>query len=325
MPTPRWALALIALLTFWSPSASEAQKVYRISALVAEDQFVFAFEGFKKRMSELGYTEGKTVKYDFHNAKGDVESLKKLAESIVRGKPDLIVTSSTTATVPVAKLTEGTDLPVVFLSAGNPLKFVKSYASSGNNLTGITSSSLDLTEKRLELFRELAPLVRRLILLKNPGAANYEDYLGSTREAAKRIGFALAEVEIRATNAEGVRQQLFLVTPKPGDGLLIPPDALFVGATEHIVRHATREKLPVVGPNVQTVRRGFLAAYSSDYYALGQQGAGLVDKILRGAKPAHLPIEQPSRLQLVVNLKTAKAIGLKIPKEILLRADEVIE
>jgi putative ABC transport system substrate-binding protein len=318
-----FVLIIGCLLCF--AGSAQAQKVYRVGALVGEDQFLPAFEGFKKKISELGYIEGKNIKYDFYNAKGDVDVLKKLAQKIVQEKPDLIVTSSTTATIPVAKLTEGTDLPVVFLSAGNPLKFVKSYASSGNNLAGITSSSLDLTEKRLELFKELAPLVRRLIFIKNPGAANYEDYLGSTREAAKRIGFALVEVEIKAANAEGVGKKLFLITSKSGDGLLIPQDALFVGATEHIVRHAIKEKLPVVGPNVQTVRRGFLAAYSSDYYSLGQQGAKLVDKILRGAKPADLPIEQPYKLQLVINLKTAKAIGLKVPKEILLRADEVIE
>jgi putative ABC transport system substrate-binding protein len=321
----RIALAgTLATLLCFSASA-EAQKVYRVSGLIAEDQFASAFEGFKYKMSEIGYREDKNIRYEFHNAKGDIDSLHKLAQKIVREKPDLIVTSSTTATVPVAKLTEGTNLPVVFLSAGNPLKFVKSYASSGNNLAGITSSILDLTEKRLELFKELAPLVRRLIFINNPGAANYEDYISSTRSAAKRIGFTLAEVEIQAANAEGVGKQLFLIAPRLGDGLLIPPDALFVGATEHIARYAIKERLPVVGPNVQTVRRGFLAAYSSDYFALGQQGAGLVDKILRGAKPADLPIEQPSKLQLVVNLKTAKAIGLKVPREILLRADEVIE
>ena len=321
----KWILALFFVLALWHPRASEAQKVYRIGALVAEDQFVPGFEGFKKRMSELGYVEGKNIKYDFHNAKGDVGALKELAQKIVGEKPDLIVTSSTTATIPVAKLTEGTDLPVVFLSAGNPLKLVKSYASSGNNLTGITSSILDLTEKRFELLKELAPMVRRVIFIHNPRAVNYEDYIISTREAAKRMGFTLAEVEVQATNAEEVKKQLFLITHKSGDGLLIPPDAALVGATEHVAQQAIKEKLPTVGPNVQTVRRGFLVAYSSDYYSLGQQGAGLVDKILRGARPMDLPIEQPFNLKLVINLKTAKAIGLKIPQGILLRADEVIE
>ena len=139
------------------------------------------------------------------------------------------------------------------------------------------------------------------------------------------MGFTLAEVEVQATNAEEVKKQLFLITHKLGDGLFVPPDASVVGATEHIAQQAIKEKLPTVGPNVQTARRGLLAAYSSEYYSLGQQGAMLVDKIFRGIKPSALPIEQPFKLVLVINLKTAKAIGLEIPRGILLRADEVIE
>lgn len=319
-------LALVVVWTLWVPSPSPAQqKIYRIGALVAEDQFVPAFEGFKKKMAEIGYLEGKNVKYDFHNAKGDVEALKKLAQKIVQEKPDLIVTSSTTATVPVAKLTEESNLPVVFLSAGNPLKLVKSYASSGNNLTGVASGILDITEKRFQLFRELTSVARRIIFIHNPKGTNYKEYLMSTREAAKRMGFILAEIEVQAMNAEEVKKQLFLITHKLGDGLLIPPDATIVGATEEVAHQAIKEKLPTVGPNVRTVGRGLLIAYSSDYHSLGQQGAVLVDKIFRGVRPTDLPIEQPFKLKLVINLKTAKAIGLKIPRAILIRADEVIE
>jgi putative ABC transport system substrate-binding protein len=320
-----WIFVLQIVFTLCFPRASEAQKVYRISALVAEDQFLTAVEGFKKKMSDVGYVEEKNIKYDFHNAKGDVDALKKLAEKIVRDVPDLIVTSSTTATVPVAKLTEGTHIPVVFLSAGNPLKLVKSYSSSGNNLTGISSSVLELTEKRLELFKGLSSTIRRVIFLTNRKATNYEEYLVATRGAAQRMGFTLVEVEIQATNVDEVSKQSALVTRKSGEALFVPPDIAFVGATESIAQWAVKEKLPAIGPNVQTVRRGLLAAYSSDYYSLGQQGALLVDKILRGAKPADLPIEQPHKLQLVINLKSAKAIGIKLPKEILLQADELVE
>jgi putative ABC transport system substrate-binding protein len=320
-----WIFVLQVVFTLWLPRASEAQKVYRISALVAEDQFLTAVEGFKKKMSEIGYVEEKNIKYEFHNAKGDVNALKKLAEMIVRDAPDLIVTSSTTATVPVAKLTEATHIPVVFLSAGNPLKLVKSYSSSGNNLTGISSAVMELTEKRLELFKRLSSTIRRVIFLTNRKATNYDEYLAATRGAAQRMGFTLAEVEIQATNVEEVSKQSALVTRKSGEALFVPPDIAFVGATESIAQWAVKEKLPSIGPTVQTARRGLLAGYSSDYHSLGQQGAILVDKILRGARPADLPIEQPHKLQLVINLKSAKAIGIKLPKEILLQADELIE
>jgi len=318
-------LVLLAVLSLVLPRPSAAEKVFRVGALVAEDQFVTAVEGFKKKMSESGYVEEKNIKYEFYNAKGDADALKKLAEKIVRDAPDLIVTSSTTATVPVAKLTEGNHIPVVFLSAGNPLKLVKSYGSSGNNLTGISSSVLELTEKRLELFRRLVPSIRRVIFITNRKATNYEEYLVATRGAAQRMGFTLSEVEIQATNIDEVAHQSALVTRRLGEALFVPPDIAFVGATESIAQWAVREKLPTIGPTVQTARRGLLAGYSSDYHSLGQQGAILVDKILRGAKPADLPIEQPQKLQLVLNLKSAKAIGFKLPKEILLQADELIE
>jgi len=318
-------LALTVACLLLSPRLSEAQRVYRIGALVGEDQFVSAFEGFKKKMAALGYIEGKNIKYDFHNAKGDRDVLRKLAEKLVNDKHDVIVTSSTTATVPVAKASAGTNIPVVFLSAGNPLRFVKSYSSSGNNLTGISSSSLDLAEKRLELLKEIAPAIKRVIFVNNPMGENYEAYLRLTREAAKRLAFEVTEIEIRAGSGEEVKPRLPLITRKVGEAVLIPPDVPFVAVTEDIAQQAIKERLPTVGPNVETVRRGYLVGYSSDYYSLGQQGAMLVDKILKGARPTDLPIEQPFKLSLVINLKTAKAIGLKIPKEILLRADEVIQ
>ncbi len=316
-------LALIAIWILSCPQPSEAQKVYRIGGLVADDQFVPAFDGFKAKMAELGYSDGKNIKYDLHNALGDREALKRLTQKVVQDKPDVIVTSSTTATAPVAKATEGTNLPVVFLSAGNPLQFVKSYVSSGNNLTGISSSSLDLTDKRMELLKELAPRVKRVIALQVPGEINYEEARRLTLEAAKKLGLVL--VEVQASREEIKKKISGLVTRKLGDGLLIPPVAAVISAIEEIAQQAIKERLPVVGANIENVKRGALAAYSSDYFALGQQGAVLVDKILKGAKPSDLPIEQPFKLKLVLNLKTAKAIGLKIPKEILIRADELIE
>lgn len=314
-------LSLACLLSL--PGPAEAQRVYRIGALVAEDQFVPAFDGFKKRMAELGYLEDKNIRYDLYNAKGDLDTLEKMAQKLVQDKPDLIVTSSTTATVPVAKRT--TSLPVVFLSAGDPLRLVKSYASSGNNLTGISSSSRDLMEKRVELLKGIAPLMKRIIFLHYTGVKNYEAYPQLVRQAAKRLGLELTEIQFRGRSPAAVREEVALITRDAGDGLLVPPEAPLTAATEAIVQKSIKERLPSVGPNVQTVRKGYVAGYSSEYYALGQQGAMLVDKILKGARPTELPIELPLKLNLVINLKTAKAIGLKVPKELLVRADEVIE
>jgi len=316
-------LAVPLLLVSMGLPEANAQKVYHIGALLAEEQFAPAVEGFKKKMAELGYVEGKNIEYRIYNAQLNREKLQQFARKLIQEKPDLIVTSSTTATVPVAKLTKGTDLPVVFLSSGNPLELVKSYASSGNNLTGISSATLDLTAKRLELLKELVPKVKRVVSLNNPKGANYRDYLSAVQEAAKKAGLTVREAN--GANREELTNALGSVTRKTADAILLQPDVIMSGNIDIIVEHTTREKLPLISPLIPHVRRGGLATYAPDYIGLGQQGAMLAHKIFRGARPSDLPIEQPSKLNLVINLKTAKAIGLKIPREILLRADEVIE
>jgi len=315
----------ILILSVWflfCPARAQADKIYRVSALVADDLFVPAFDGFKKKMAEIGYIEGKNIRYDFNNAKGDRDILAVMAKKIVEGKPDLIVTSSTTATLPIAKLTRGTNLPVVFLTSANPLALVKSYASSGNNLTGVSSSSLDIIEKRMELLKELAPKVERVIFLVVSDATNFEAVRRLTKEAAKRLGLTL--VELLADRPEEIRPKLAaLIKGRAGDALFYSLN--LIPMREEIIRQATLGGILVIGPGEEVVREGALATYASDYSSLGPQGALLVDKILKGARPSDLPIEQPSKLKLIVNLKTAKAIGLTIPKKVLIRADEIIE
>lgn len=317
----------LVFVLIMAPGWVQAQKIYRVGALVADDQFIPAVDGFKQRMAELGYIEGKNITYDFQNSNGDQDLLRKLAEALVQRKPDLIVTSSTTASVPVARLTKGTHLPVVFLSAGDPLRLVKSYASSGNNLTGISSSSVELTAKRMELLKNLAPKTKRVILLIDTAAIgiNHERLTADAREAATKLGLKPVHLEIQTKNADEMRQKIPLIKRSLGDALFVPPVATIVASTEDIALQAIKEKLPHVGPNIETVKRGLLAAYSSNYYSLGQQGAILVDKVLKGARPTDLPIEQPFKLHLRLNLKTARAIGLDIPRDLLLQADEIIK
>ena len=325
-PARRFSLFMLALIIM-DPGSAWAQKVHRVGALVADDQFVPAIDGFRQRMAELGYVDGKNIAYDLQNSKGDQALLAKLAEALVQRKPDLIVTSSTTASVPVAKLTKGSDLPVVFLSAGDPLRLVKSYASSGNNLTGISSAAVELTAKRMELLKKLAPKVKKVILLIDTAAMgiNHERLTSDAQEAARRLGLEHVLLAIHTKNSDEMKQKIPLIRRSLGDALIVPPVATIVASTEEIAHQLIREKLPHVGPNIETVKRGLLAAYSSDYHSLGQQGAVLVDKVFKGARPADLPIEQPFKLYLRVNLKTAQAIGLDIPKEILLQADELIK
>ena len=150
----KWLVALSAALLLGQPCEAEAQKGFRIGSLNTGEQFATSFDGFKSRMAELGYVEGRNVRYDFHNAKGNDDILLQLARKLVQDKVDLIVTTSTTATVAAAKATAGTNIPVVFLSSGNAQILVKSFASSGSNLAGISSASLEITGKRFELLKE---------------------------------------------------------------------------------------------------------------------------------------------------------------------------
>jgi putative ABC transport system substrate-binding protein len=248
-------LALTAFLCLSSSQPAFGQKPYRIAALIANDQFLPAVDGFKKKMAELGYAEGQNITYGVHNAHGNQEKLRELAEKIGRGRPDLIVTSSTTATAPIAKVTAGTNIPVVFLSAGNPLSLVNSYSSSGNNLTGISTSSIDLTEKRLELLKELAPDIRKVIAFHNPAGQNYKENREATEKAAKRLGLVL--VEVNATSHEEVIRKAKEVL-KPGfvGGIIQPPDAIINEAIREITPDINKLKLPSVAVNLGSVKAG---------------------------------------------------------------------
>lgn len=316
-----FALAFILALAF--PEAATAQRVYRIGSLNTAEQFVDAFEGFKSRMAELGYVEGRNVHYDFYNSKGSEVLLNGFAKKLVENRVDLIVTSSTTATVAAAKATEGTNIPVLFLSAGNPQKLVKSFASSGSNLAGISSATLELTEKRLELLKELVPSVRHIASLNGSTGVNYQAHLAAMRQGAKKLGLTLWEIEVQSH--EDIVRIAPTITRKSADAIFSPPDSMVTDAIEVLVKQSIKEKLPLIPALGGNVKKGCLATYSADYFALGRQGAMLADKIFKGIKASDLPIELPHKLKLVINLKTGKAIGLKIPREILIRADEVIE
>ncbi len=321
MKAIRFSLLLGFLLSF--ANFAEAQKVYRIGSLNTAEQFVNAFEGFKIRMAELGYVEGRNVRYDVYDAKGSDKALSGFARKMVQDRVDLIVTSTTSATVVAVKAVEGTNLPVVFLSAGNPQRLIKNFASSGGNLAGISAATLEITGKKLELLRELAPRAKRIASLNNAAGANFQINLTEVREGAKKLGFDIWEIKIHS------REEIVKVAPsitrKRADAILIPPDSLITSAVGIVIAQSLKEKLPLITSLLVNVKEGCLATYAADYFALGRQGAVLADKILKGAKPSELPIELPEKLNLALNLKTAKAIGLKIPRELLLRADEVIE
>jgi putative ABC transport system substrate-binding protein len=306
-----------------SAATAYCEKAYFIVSLNTSGQFTNAFEGFKVRMAELGYREGQSVRYEVYNSKGDHELLKSIAERLAQQKPDMIVTSSTSATVAAGNATAGTRIPVVFLSAGNPQKLIKSFASSGSNVAGISSASLELVGKRLELLKELAPKTKKVAMPVDPKSINYTSNLAEAREAAVKMGFTMSDIPVLA--GEELSKASSTITRRQFDAIFVPPDSLISDGLEILVKQTFQERLPMICSLLSLVERGCLASYAADYAALGRQGAVLADKILKGSRPADLPIEMPRKLNFALNLNTAKAIGLTVPTEILLRADKVIE
>lgn len=319
-----WFVLIAAVMGFVPVAhGAVAQKIITIGSLNTADQFLDAFEGFKSRMAELGYKEGRTVRYEYHNSKGNADKLRASAQKLVQDNVNMIVTTSTTGTAAAAKATGGTGIPVVFLSAANTQLLIKDFSGSGSNLAGISSASLELTAKRFELLKELAPGAKRMAVPVDPKGVNYNVIVEENRQAAAKLGFVISEIHVRSVDE--IAPAVGAITRKSYDAVFSPADTLVSAGIDWVVKQAIKEKLPSITALLVNVNHGCLATYASDYTALGKQGAVLADKILKGAKPAALPVELPDKIKLALNLKTAKAIGIQISKTMLLRADEVIE
>jgi putative tryptophan/tyrosine transport system substrate-binding protein len=322
--SPVFGGSLLLLVVFFTLPAGNAgaQKVYSIGSLNTSEQFISAFDGFRSRMAELGYRERHNVQYQFYNSRGRGDLLMTLAQKLVHDKVDMIVASSTSATAAALKASGNSRIPVLFLSAGNPEKLVKSYAGSGTNLAGISSASVELVEKRFELLKELVPSTKRVAVLHYPPGTNYTSNIAESREAASRLGVKLIEFNVVGEEFERTVRQ---IKRSDADAIFAPPESFVTEKIDVVVEQAINEKMPLITSLMVNVERGCLATYAADYRALGRQGAALADKIFKGATPGSLPIEMPDKVNLVLNLKTAKAIGLKIPKELLIRADRTFE
>lgn len=300
-----------------------SEKAIFIGSLHTSEQFVPSFDGFKIRMAELGYREGANIRYSSYNSKGDPERLKIYGQKLAQEKPDLIVTTSTTATLAAAKTSERLNIPILFLSAGHPQMLVKTFKSSGSNLAGISSGSLELVGKRFELLRELSPKAKKVAMPVDPRSPLYKANVQEAQQSAIRMGFILREIPVES--AEQLAGAFTTIVRKDFDAIFMPPDSLVPGRIEALVKQAITEKLLTISSVLGLVKLGCLASYAADYFALGKQGAALAEKILNGAKVSELPIEMPDKFHLALNLKTARAIELKISRELLLRADQVIE
>jgi putative ABC transport system substrate-binding protein len=320
-----FVLALL-LLSLAEPLATNAQpsgKVYRIGMLERTSPVSNAanLDSFRRGLRELGYVEGKNFVIEYRSAEGRDERFAALATELVRLKVDLIVTRGTPATL-AAKNATGT-IPVVIAGIGDPVAqgIVASLARPGANITGVSPLVTETYPKRVELLRALVPRATRVAALFNMGNPAHPPEWKEVELAARSLGMQAQLLDVR--NPEDLAPAFDAAVRQRADGIVVSVDTLTQANRRHIVELAARHRLPAIYATSEF--DGGLAAYGVNYADAYRHAASFVDRIIKGAKPADLPMEQPTTLQLVLNLKTAKALGLTIPPSLVLQADRVIE
>ena len=325
----RIALAVVLALSFAlpQPEAGEAQqpaKIPRLGYLVLAPLTETPSPeraAFLAGLRELGWIEGKTIAIEYSSAKSNPELLEELAEEMVRMKVDIIVAAGPDTLIRSAKEATNT-VPIVMAASGDPVgaRFVASLARPGGNVTGISTMVAELGSKRLELLKEVVPRVARVAVIWSPAS---QRELEMIRAAADKLGLTLKLMEVR--NAYDLARTFAVLEKERPDALTMLFDGLTSGYRGLVGDFATKHKLPTVSGAKEFAEAGGLMSYAPDIADSFRRAASYVDKILRGAKPGDLPVEQPTKFELVINLKTAKVIGLTIPQSVLLRADQVIQ
>ena len=309
------------------PFAVGAQpgKVWRIGYLDqgSADRNKPYLEAFQQGLRDLGWVAGKNVVYEARFAEGKTDRLPALAAELVRLKVDLIATSSTPATLAAKQAT--TTIPIVMGFAADPVGsgIVRSLARPGGNITGWTHQGLELRAKYLELLKEAVPEATRFGVLWNPANPVHQSSMEVIEAAARRLKVDLYPVGVR--EPKELESAFSSLAAKRAEALVVYPDGMFQSQTSLIVTLAAQRRLPAIYGIRAYIDAGGLMTYGTNLSDMFRLGASFADKILKGAKPADLPVEQPTKFELLLNLKTAKALGLTIPPSLLARADEVIQ
>jgi putative ABC transport system substrate-binding protein len=321
-------IAIVALALLVAPLAAEAQpagKVYRIGRLSPGPPIESsAFEeAFRQGLHELGYVEGQNLVIEYRYAEGSLDRLRDLADELVRLKVDVIVTGGVAAVRAAQHATR--TIPTVMAGTFDPLGqgLVASLAHPGGNITGLSFLSAELPGKRLELLKETVPQSTHIAVLANPANPSYESHMHNLTVAARALGLQLHIVEVR--RADALDSAFTAMTHAGADALIVLSDPLLMDSLRgRVTDLAATHRLPAMYDWRMYVDAGGLMSYGPSLADTHRRAAVYVDKILKGAKPADLPVEQPTKFELVINLKTAKALGLTIPPTILFQADEVI-
>jgi len=328
MITRRKVLLAIATTLLAMPLPGETQnarKIYRVgylgnSSASLEPDLV---EAFRQGMRDLGYIEGKNLVIEFRWAEGRYDRFASLVTDLIHLPVDVIVTAGTPGTLAAKNATK--TIPLVIAVSGDAVGsgLIESLARPGGNVTGLTTMVPELEGKRLELLLEILPKLARITVLKNDANPLMAILFRQTAAAAKSSGVALEAVDIRAGD-DFVKAFASIAKARP-DAIIVLADRFLLAERERILTFTAQQRLAAMYPYREFVERGGLISYSPNYAESFRSAARYVDKILKGAKPADLPVEQPTKFELVVNMKTAKTLGIKIPNSILVRADKVIE
>jgi len=322
-------IAAVGASLLRAPLAVRAQpvaKVWRIGLLgtvpLAEPGAARLWGGLFEGLEQLGYVEGKNIIIEGRYSEGRSERLPGLAAELVRLKVDVIVAAAYTAAA--AKVATST-IPIVMPNDPDPAGrgLVASLAKPGGNVTGLTTLTPDLVGKGLQLLKEVVPRVSRVAVLSNPGDPIHPRSLREAAVAARALNVRLQILKAQAPTE--VAGALSAATKESVDALLVLGDPMFFGERERITGLAAKSRLPLIAHQSEFAEAGGLLSYGINQRNNFRRAATYVDKILKGAKPADLPVEQPTKFELVINLKTAKGLGLTIPQSLLLRADQVIE
>jgi putative ABC transport system substrate-binding protein len=317
-------IAFVLLVVVAAASAQQSAKVSRIAYLTAGSLSDIAAraEAFRQGLRELGYVEGKNIVIEWRDAKGKLDRLPALAAELVRLKVEVIVTGGAGATRPAKEAT--TTIPIVMAQDRDPVGsgFVASLARPGGNITGLSTLSPEISGKQLQLLKEIVPRLSRVAVLGTSNETGYAQTLREMKLAAKAFGVQLQVLDV--PSPKDIETAFRAASKGRADGVLSLGGPVFNSQRTQLAELAIRNRLPTIYDRPEYVERGGLMTYGPSITGFDRRAATFVDKILKGAKPADLPVEQPTKFELIINLKAAKQIRLTIPPNVLARADRVI-
>jgi putative ABC transport system substrate-binding protein len=319
-------LSLAALGVVGSPLASFAQqpgKVWRVGYLATVSGPDEAVDALREQLRKLGYIEGRNIDYEYRWAAGREERVQDLADELVRLKVDVIVTR-TTIVAAAAKRATG-NIPIVMASAANPVGggVIASLARPGGNVTGVTQNTTETDGKRLEILHEIIPKATRFASLIGDKTLYKAGFAEQARAAAKKLGLTLIHQEVGTP--DGIKAAFAAMKRQRAQALVVATGPFITSQSKLIANLAAAQRLPVIYNTGINADAGGLMFYGASPVEMHRKAAAYVDRILKGAKPANLPVEEPTKYELVVNLNAAKALGITIPRSVLARADEIIQ